>query len=67
MNLTIKAAKTAHVSGGRRYVFEPNELRELLSNNFDAEVAIVNEDGEEIRVFNTKDYLAAMALFQLQH
>jgi hypothetical protein len=67
MNLTIKLAKTIHASDGqKRYIFEPNEMRVLLRNNFAADVAIVDESGEEIRVFNTKDYLAAMAFFHLQ-
>jgi hypothetical protein len=65
MTLTIKPTKTVHAPGGQRYTFDPNEMRELLRANYDADVAIVNESGEQIRMFNSKDYLAAMALLQL--
>jgi hypothetical protein len=67
MDLKIKAKTiTCDSDGVRHFTFEPDELTEILQKNFDADVAIVDGNGEEIRVFNTKDYLAATAFLHLQ-
>ena len=38
----------------RRMRFDPKMFREMITNNPDAEVTIVDTNGDEIRTFNTK-------------
>jgi hypothetical protein len=66
MKLTIKATKITYDKGVRHFTLEPEAMQALLREHFDAEVAIVDENGEELRTINTKDYLAAATFLRIQ-
>jgi hypothetical protein len=67
MSLTVRAKTITYDSAGvRHFTFEPDELKSILRDHFDADVSIVDEMGIELRTFNTRDYLAATAFLHLQ-
>ena len=64
--LTIKAKKIWRESDGEHISYDQSELERLLRDHFNAEVVVVNENGDAVSTINTKDFLAAMAFSRLQ-
>jgi hypothetical protein len=56
MRLALKPIKINQEpgKGERTMVFDPKEFYEMIQKNPDADIAIVDSDGEEMRTFNSK-------------